>query len=81
MIRIESASRWDALALAQRLERYHWFLVDRGHGHWDVYVSAVHVRPDLPRDLRSRLDAWVNERRIEEAIVHSEDQEVRLSCL
>ena len=33
MIRIESMSHWDALALTQRLVRYHWFLVDRGHGH------------------------------------------------
>ena len=78
MIRIES-SRWDALALTQRLAPYHWFLVERGHDHWEVYLAVE--EHELPHDLRTRLDAWVKERQIEAAIMHSDDGDIRLSCL
>lgn len=40
-LRIESHSRWDALALTRNLARYHWFLVGPDHQHWDIIQSSA----------------------------------------
>jgi hypothetical protein len=77
MIRIEAASRWDAMALTQRLAAITGSSIDREHEQWDVYLSEEETHHELPHDLRNRLDAWVKERRIDAAIVNSEHQEIR----
>jgi hypothetical protein len=61
-VRIESDSRWDALALARTLGRYRWYLVQTDPRHWNVYVELGAESHELPEDLRSRIDAWAEQR-------------------
>jgi anti-sigma B factor antagonist len=77
--RIESTSRWDALALAQRLARYNWFLVEPDQRHWDVCVPVEQGSSRLPDDLRRTIEGWLRERRLERTIVHtgSDDRALR----
>jgi hypothetical protein len=70
-LRIESESRWDALALTRKLARYHWFLVEPDLEHWDVYVSIDDEGCDeLPTDLHERLIEWLAEREVEATTIH-----------
>jgi hypothetical protein len=79
-LRIESESRWDALALTRRLDRYHWFLVAPDPSHWDVYVPlGDEPRPQLPGDLQERIVDWLNEREIDEVAVHTEADDMILT--
>jgi hypothetical protein len=72
-VRIESDSRWDALALTRKLSRYHWFLVEPDLAHWDVYVSLDDEQcDDLPTELRERLLEWLDERHLERAAIHAQ---------
>jgi hypothetical protein len=75
-IRIESASRWDALALTRRLGRYRWYLVEPDEKHWDVYVELDQASADASDDLRKRISAWIDERGLSSATVHAD--EIRL---
>jgi len=80
MLRIESESRWDALALTCKLARYHWFLVEPDSEHWDVYVPLADERCDeLPRDLHERIVDWLNEREINEVAVHTQAADLTLT--
>jgi hypothetical protein len=79
-LRIESESRWDALALTRRLDRYHWFLVEPDPSHWDVYVPlGDEPRRELPRDLHDRIVDWLNERELDEVAVHTEADDLILT--
>jgi hypothetical protein len=72
ILRIESGTRWDALALTRKLARYRWFLVEPDFEHWDVYVPLDEQRGDeLPADLQQRLAEWLNERDLRSATVHT----------
>jgi len=64
-LRIETTSRWDALALAGRLARYPWYLVEPDACHWDVCVPLDEPASDLPPDLRSTIELWLRERKLE----------------
>jgi hypothetical protein len=70
-LRIESDSRWDALALTRKLARYHWFMVEPDLEHWDICVAlSDDVRDDVPRDIRKSVLDWLNERHLERATIH-----------
>jgi hypothetical protein len=79
-LRIESGSRWDALALVRKLGRYHWFLVEPDLEHWDVYVSLDdEPSNDLPNELREPLLAWLDERHLERATIHAPAADIVLT--
>jgi anti-anti-sigma factor len=46
--RVESTNRWDALALASRLGRYRWDLIEPDDRHWHVCVPVEQPSRDLP---------------------------------
>jgi hypothetical protein len=69
-LRIESTSRWDALALARRLGCYHRFLVELGPQHWDVCVTTDDPSDALPAEIADSVVQWLHERRLEQATVH-----------
>jgi hypothetical protein len=79
-LRIESGSRWDALALTRKLGRFHWFLVEPDFEHWDVYISLDdEPSNDLPNDLRDPLLEWLDERQLERTTIHSRAAEIVLT--
>jgi hypothetical protein len=79
-LRIESGSRWDALALTRKLARYHWFLVEPDPRRWDVYVVLDdEAREVPPSELRKPLLDWLNERRLERATIHSGSEDFVLT--
>jgi hypothetical protein len=79
-LRIESGSRWDALALTRKLGRFHWFLVEPDFEHWDVYISLDdEPRNDLPNDLRDPLLEWLDERQLERTTIHSRAADIVLT--
>ena len=69
--RVESISRWDALALAGKLARYRWYLIEPDDRHWDVCVPVEQASGELPEELRRTIETWLRERRLEKAIVHA----------
>ena len=79
-LRIESETRWDALALAHKLAHYRWFLVEPDSEHWDVYVPLdADPTDDLPGDLLQRIVEWLDERDLEEATIHTPATDVVLT--
>jgi hypothetical protein len=64
VVQVESASRWDALALARRLGGYRWYLVEPDDRHWEVRVAVEEPRRGLPDELRARIASWVEERHL-----------------
>lgn len=70
--RIESTSRWDALALANKLPRYnYWFLIEPDQHHWDVCVPLEQASPQVPEELRRTIIAWLRERHLEKTVIHT----------
>lgn len=79
-LRIESSTRWDALALTQKLSGYHWFLVEPEAERWDICVPLDEKpQDDLPSDLEQCLLEWLNERGLEAATIHTETVDFVLS--
>lgn len=74
-MRIESTSRWDALALAARLARYRWYIVEPDDRHWDVYVTLA-PGAALPEDLPETIRSWRHERKPAAATVYVDDRYV-----
>jgi hypothetical protein len=72
-LEIETTSRWDALALAGKLPRYHWYLVQPDQVHWDVCVQMNELVTSLPSDLRYAVEAWMRERHLEATTIHAGD--------
>ena len=68
--RVESTSRWDALALAHKLPRYNWYLIEPDPRHWNVCIPVEHARGVVPDDVRRTIKAWLRERGLKKAIVH-----------
>ena len=64
VVQVESASRWDALALARRLGGYRWYLVEPAARRWQVRVAVEGRRGGLPDELRHRIASWVEERHL-----------------
>lgn len=81
MVRIESGSRWDALALTRKLARYHWFLVEPDLEHWDIYVALDDGEgcDRLPDGLRQPLLDWLDERQLERTTVHARETDFVLT--
>jgi pimeloyl-CoA synthetase len=69
--RVESTSRWDALALASKLARYRWYLVEPDERHWDVCVPVEQRSCKLPEELRRTIETWLRERGLENAVIHA----------
>ena len=69
--RVESTSRWDALALAGKLARYRWYLIEPDDRHWDVCVPVEQASGELPDELRHTIESWLCERRLRKTIVHA----------
>ena len=63
-LRIDAPNRWDALALARKLGRYHWFLVEPDGEHCDVCIVLDELPEGVPNDLQDRIDQWLDERRL-----------------
>jgi hypothetical protein len=70
--RVESTSRSDALALAGKLARYRWYLIEPDDRHWDVCVPVEQPNRELPMELRRTIETWLRERRLEQTIIHTE---------
>jgi hypothetical protein len=68
--RVESASRWDALALAGKLARYRWYIVEPDASHWNVCVHVDQPSQQLPEGLRRTIAAWLRERGLDNTIIH-----------
>ena len=68
-IRIESRSRWDAVALAHDLGGYHWHLVQTGLNEWHVCLRSDGQTRELSEDLVRRLQRWLDERNLPAARV------------
>lgn len=73
-LEIETTSRWDALALAEKLPRYHWHLVQPDRAHWDVCIPIDEPATSLPEDLRRAVEAWMRERRLDATTIHAGDR-------
>jgi hypothetical protein len=78
-LRIESNSRWDALALTRKLARYHWFLVEPDAEHWDVYVAIDDSADSVPTELRDHVVEWLEERELESARLHLDSADLVLT--
>ena len=70
--RVESTSRSDALALAGKLARYRWYLIEPDDRHWDVCVPVGQPNRELPMELRRTIETWLRERRLEQTIIQTE---------
>lgn len=70
--RVESTSRWDALALAHKLARYRWYLIEPDARHWDVCVPVEQPSHELPEELRRTIKTWLREGRLEKTIIHTD---------
>jgi hypothetical protein len=79
IVRVESTSRWDALALARKLPRYRWYLVEPDPEHWHVCVPLSEAAADLPDDLRKKLGQWLRERHLDAATIHAESGDFLLT--
>lgn len=62
-IRIEAATRWDALDLARRLSRHHTYLVQLGDRRWHVCVRTDGAEHELA-PVRAVAEGWAVERRL-----------------
>jgi hypothetical protein len=73
-LRIETSSRWDALALTQKLPRYSWYLVEPDSLHWDVCVPLEEPLTRLPADLHRAIELWRSERNVEPTSIRADDR-------
>ena len=69
--RVQSSSRWDALALASKLARYRWYLIEPDDRHWDVCVPVEQRSLELPDELRRTIQTWLRERHLAKTIIHT----------
>ena len=68
-IRIEAATRWDALDLARRLSRHHTYLVQLGDRRWHVCVRTDDAEFEL-EPVRAVAEGWAVERSLEATLRH-----------
>ena len=68
-IRIEAATRWDALDLARRLSRHHTYLVQLGDRRWHVCVRTDDAEFEL-EPVRAVAEGWAVERSLETTLRH-----------
>jgi hypothetical protein len=70
--RVESNNRWDPLALAGKLARYRWYLIEPDACHWHICVPVEQSSHGLPPELRRTIRSWLRERRLENAMIHTD---------
>jgi hypothetical protein len=70
-LQIETSSRWDALALVDKLPRHHWYLVEPSADRWDVCLPVDDPARGLPADVRAAIELWLRERRLDAAKIHA----------
>jgi hypothetical protein len=70
--RVEAANRWDALALAGKLARYRWYLIEPEARRWDVCVPVEQPGRGLPAELRRTIKTWLRERRLQKVVIHTD---------
>jgi hypothetical protein len=71
ILEIETTNRWDALALAGKLPRYHWYLVQPDRVHWEVCIPVDEPVTSLPSALRRAVEAWLRERQLGAATIRA----------
>jgi hypothetical protein len=69
-IRIESESRWDALALARSLSGENWHLLQTGPDRWYVCLPGRVNVDGLSDDLLRLLRRWLDQRALPATVVH-----------
>jgi len=67
-IRIESATRWDALDLVQRLSGLHTYLVQLGDRRWHVCVRPEGRVDELVPELLRTASQWATERHLDSVL-------------
>lgn len=73
-VRIESESRWDALALTQRISAYRWYLIQPQHDRWWICLEFDNEEGiSLSADLLERVRGWLHDRQLPAAVVHAND--------
>jgi hypothetical protein len=70
-VRVETRSRWDALALAQRLPAYRWHLLQADAERWYVCVELAQQRDKVPRELTDAIQRWLGERQLATTVVQT----------
>jgi len=70
-VRVESHSRWDALALARRLPAYRWHLLQADAEHWYVCIELAQQQDKLPSELTATIQRWLEERQLAATVVHT----------
>jgi hypothetical protein len=73
-LQIETSSPWDALALAAKLPRYRWYLVEPNAQRWDVCLPVDDPAGGLPTDVRAAVEQWLDERRLDAATIRAGDR-------
>jgi hypothetical protein len=61
-IRVEAASRWDALDLVHRLKGMHMYLVQLGDSRWHVCVRTDAPADEIVPAVRRAAEQWARER-------------------
>lgn len=67
-IRIEAATRWDALDLARRLSSHHTYLVQLADERWHVCVRTDYEEREILDDVREAATSWAVERGVESVL-------------
>ena len=70
-LQIETSSRWDALALVNKLPRHRWYLVEPTAERWDVCLPVDDPAGALPADVRAAIELWLRERHLNAATIHA----------
>jgi hypothetical protein len=79
-LQIETSSRWDALALADKLPRHRWYLVEPTAERWDVCLPVDDPAGGLPPDVRAAVEQWLCERGLEAATIHAGERTYALGA-
>jgi hypothetical protein len=61
-IRVEAASRWDALDLVRRLKGMHTYLVQLGDSRWHVCVRTDAPADEIVPAVRRAAEQWARDR-------------------
>lgn len=67
-IRVETASRWDAIDLARRLGPLHTHLVQLGDHRWHVCVRPDGPAEELLPTVRREAEAWARDRHLDSVV-------------
>ena len=66
------------LALARKLPRCQWYLVQPDRERWYLCVEVDERAGGFPAELESALEAWLSERRLSAVVVRGADGEYQV---